>query len=85
MFVIEDELHAEQIGEYQTQPEAMAELRRLSHVAWDAAPNLAPCQSWRTCGRHYELIECDLGAGAGHELDRRLMLKVSSAGVVWVD
>jgi hypothetical protein len=51
MFVIEDEAHADQFGEYISFEDAIAELRRLSATPWDEAPNVAPCTSWRTCGR----------------------------------
>ena len=42
MFLIEDELHAEQIGEFASRNEAIVELRRLARIAWDREPNQAP-------------------------------------------
>ncbi len=59
MFVIEDEAHAEWFGEFPTLEAATAELRRLKELPWDEAPNVAPCTSWRTCGRTYEVVEYD--------------------------
>ena len=59
MFVIEDEAHAYQFGEYICFEDAIAKLRRLSTTPWDEAPNVAPCTSWRTCGRRYQILEYD--------------------------
>jgi len=43
MFIIEDELHAEQQGEFPNKELAIAELKRRAHIAWDQRPNIAPC------------------------------------------
>jgi hypothetical protein len=58
-FVIEDELHAEQHGEFSELEDAVLELRRRAEIPWDHEPNKAPCQNWPTCGRTYEIIEFD--------------------------
>jgi hypothetical protein len=79
MWLIEDELHAEYQAEYPSRQEAVAELRRRADLAWDKEPNLAPCTSWRTCGRRYELIERD----GSDEKSRELALEVSGEGVKW--
>ena len=85
MFVLEDEAHAEQQGQFETFEDALAELRRRANVPWDREPNVAPCTSWRTCGRRYEIIEYDAGATPWRELRRVLVLEVSAAGTNWVD
>src|SRR6185436_11639562 len=59
MWMIEDEAHAEPQGEFESLDSALAELRRRAGMPWDAAPNVAPCTSWRTCGRRYEVVEFD--------------------------
>jgi hypothetical protein len=59
MFVIEDEIHAEQLGKFSSFEAAVSELRRFAAIAWDHHPNLAPCTSWQTCGREYGIIEYD--------------------------
>jgi hypothetical protein len=60
MFLIEDELHSErQDGDFPTFDAAIAELQRRATIPWNEPPNVAPCQSWRTCGRNYEVIEYD--------------------------
>ncbi len=83
MFVIEDEIHAEQGGEYASFDEALAELRRRAGISWDQPPNQAPCMNWRTCGRGYALIQYDDSRVPWEELLRVHVLEVSSSGVRW--
>jgi hypothetical protein len=83
MFVIEDEIHAEQDDEYASFDEALAELRRRARVPWDQPPNQAPCTSWPTCEREYVIIEYDDSRQPWIELQRRFVLNVSSSGVKW--
>jgi len=82
-FVIEDQTHAEPVGEFKTIAEARAELDRLSRIPWDESPNVAPCQSWRTCGRDYEIIEYETSALPWTETKRFAGLKVSAEGPIW--
>jgi hypothetical protein len=82
-FVIEDELHAEHHGEFTTFNDAVRELRRRAQIPWDREPNQAPCQSWRTCGRSYEIIEYDDIQTPWRELRRKSALEISAEGVVW--
>ena len=78
MWIIEDELHAEHSGEFATQAEAIAELIRRTEIPWDKQPNQAPCMSWQTCGRHYELVEYDIsGTGNWKERSRVPALNIS--------
>lgn len=84
MFVIEDELHAEQVGRFDSRDAAMAELERISGVPWDEEPNLAPCTGWKTCGRDYQVIEYDASHTPWRELRRTLVLKISADGVRWL-
>jgi len=84
MFVIEDQLHAEPQGHFASFQEAMAELKRRSRIHWDEAPNCAPCASWSTCGRDYEIIEYDDSQLPWRELSRVAVLKISSAGIKWL-
>jgi hypothetical protein len=84
MFVIEDEAHADQIGEYATFEEAIAELRRRAALPWDEAPNVAPCRSWRTCGRRYQIIECNPSTVPWTELRCLPALDISARGAKWL-
>jgi hypothetical protein len=84
MYLIEDQLHAESIGEFGSLAEVANELQRLAALPWDQPPNLAPCADWATCGRDYEVIEYDATQQPWRELSRVSALSVSAAGVVWM-
>lgn len=85
MFIIEDEIHAEhQKGEYTTYREALAELHKRAKLPWDKPPNVAPCKSWRTCGRRYVVIEYDTSQQPWIQLQRKAVLNISADNVTWV-
>lgn len=85
MFVIEDEQHAEpQAGEFRSIADAVSELKRRAMLPWDQPPNVAPCTSWRTCRRTYEVIEYDTSARPWKELRRIPYQEISSTGVQWI-
>jgi hypothetical protein len=81
VFLIEDELHAEPHGEFPTFRQAIDELRRRGAIPWNEEPNRAPCTSWETCSRRYEIIEYN----GAREIRRVTVLEVSAAGVKWSD
>jgi hypothetical protein len=83
LFVIEDEAHAEQCSEHTTLAEAVDRLKQLSVLPWDAEPNLAPCTSWKTCGRRYEIIEYDTTSLPWKERRRIPALEINAKGVHW--
>ena len=86
MFAIEDEQHAEpQEGRFLSLADALAELKRRAALPWDQLPNVAPCTSWRTCGRTYEIVEYDTSARPWKELRRIPCLRISSDGVQWLN
>ena len=82
-FVIEDESHAEQIGEFLSLEAAWAELQRRALIPWNQRPNIAPCMSWQTCGRTYEIIEYETSVTPWHEVRRIAALDVNAGGVAW--
>lgn len=82
-YCIEDELHAEVHSEHATLQEAVAELEKLARIPWDADPNIAPCQSWRTCGRRYEIIKYETSTEPWRFVCRLPALEVSASGAVW--
>jgi hypothetical protein len=84
MFVVEDEWHAEVQGEFLTYEDAITELRRRAAQPWDEAPNRAPCLSWKTCGRRYEVIQYDTSSDPWREIERHAVLEVGSSGVNWL-
>ncbi len=84
MFVIEDDLHAEQQdGQFASFEDAIEELERRARIPWDEEPNQAPCSNWRNCGRKYVVIECDTSRLPWNELSRTEVLDVSADGVTW--
>ena len=85
LFVVEDELHAEQQGEYATLAEAQAELERRATSLWDREPNRCPCTSWRTCARRYQITEQDDSSRPWRQLSRTPYLEVSAEGAKWLD
>jgi hypothetical protein len=84
MFVIEDEWHAEWMGEFGSREEADAELRRLAGLPWDEAPNVCPCTSWRTCGRRYHVIKYETSSEPWRSLSDEAVLEVSAKGTAWL-
>jgi hypothetical protein len=84
MFVIEDEAHRDWIGEYASFEDAIAELQRRAGMPWDKAPNVAPCSSWRTCGRRYQILEYDASTTPWTQLRCSPALNISARGTKWV-
>jgi hypothetical protein len=83
MFNIEDELHDERMeGEFATFDGAVTELKRLAQLPWDQPPNLAPCTSWKTCGRKYVVVECE-ALPQRKEISRTCMLELDRDGPRW--
>ena len=82
-FVIEDQIHAEPFGEFNTIAEAWAELDRIARIPWDESPNVAPCKSWQSCGRDYEIIEYETGAFPWVETARYAGLEGNAKGISW--
>jgi hypothetical protein len=84
MYILEDQIHAElQNGKFSTFAEALTELRRRALIPWNITPNVAPCTSWKTCGRIYEIIEYDDTQMPWKELSRVSALEISADGVKW--
>jgi hypothetical protein len=83
IFTIEDELHAEIHGEYETFDLALNEIRKRSIIPWNQAPNVAPCVSWRTCGRHYEIREWNNTTNPWTLIESTPIVKIDAAGIRW--
>jgi hypothetical protein len=82
-FEIYDEVHAESQSHHDTFESAITELKRMAQIPWDQEPNQAPCTSWKTCGRRYEIIEYDITTTPERPLRRVPALEISAQGVVW--
>jgi len=83
MITIEDEIHAESQGSFLTIKDAILELEKRSKIPWNETPNQAPCTSWETCGRYYEIIEYDDTSTPWKELRRIPALEISSNDITW--
>jgi len=83
-YVIEDEIHAEMLGDFVSFELAITELKRLKSVPWDASPNRAPCTNWITCGRRYEIVDYDSTQAPWVELARTPILEVSASEIKWL-
>ncbi len=83
MFIIDDADHCEYIERFATREEALARLLQLSRMPWDAKPNRAPCMSWKTCGRRYELIEVDDSVPYSL-VEQTPIFEISAEGVRWL-
>ncbi len=81
--IVEDEQHAELQGEFSSIEAAIAELNRRVHIPWNEEPNVAPCMSWQTCRRRYEIVEYDDAQTPWKEIGRTPVLEVSAAGINW--
>ncbi|WP_242338447.1 hypothetical protein [Anaeromyxobacter sp. SG66] len=85
MFRIEDDLHAEpQPAEYDSLADALAELRRFALTPYGKPPNLAPCTSWVTCGRCWEVVEYDTSTTPWTTISRESYLEIDAAGARWL-
>ncbi len=83
-FAIEDQWHAETIGRFESFQAALDELTRLAAIPWDQQPNKAPCVSWQTCGRKYEILEWDTSDAPWALLSKADVLDVSAEGAKWL-
>jgi hypothetical protein len=85
VIALEDNIHCETQGTYQTFEEAIAELKRRALIPWDTPPNQAPCTGWRKCGREYEVIEYETSQVPWRRLRQAVVLHVSPSGNQWED
>ncbi len=83
IFVLEDDLHAEWAGEYETFELALAEIRRRAQIPWNEKPNRAPCMSSFTCGRCYCIEEYDNSTHPWTRIKSTPVLEIDSKGVRW--
>jgi hypothetical protein len=85
IYVIQDSIHCEQHGKFLAFEDAVVELRRRASLPWDQEPNQAPCSSWKTCVREYEILEYDDSSDPWTLVRRTRALEISAAGVKWAE
>lgn len=84
-YVIEDELHAEICGEYDSFIKAVSELKRRASIPWNEHPNIAPCVNWAKCGRRYEIIQYETEQKSWTKIQSQQVLDISAQGVSWAE
>jgi hypothetical protein len=85
VFVIEDELHADELGQFASFEQAVAEIRRIALVPWGTPPNIVPCAGGMTsCERHYEIREFDSRAKPWKMTQRIDAARIEANGERWV-
>lgn len=84
MFIIEDEIHAEQQeGKFETFEQALTILKSRAEIPYDQKPNRCPYTNWKNCERQYQIIEYNDNNIPWNELDRQDILTVSAKGIMW--
>lgn len=82
IFVLEDDFHAELIGQFSSREDAWSEvLRRADDPS--SIENRAPCTSWETCKREYVIVEYDDSNRSWIELSRQKVLTIEHERAVW--
>lgn len=81
-FVIEEEGHAEVIGEFESFSEAILELKKISKTPWNTEPNISPCTN-PNCSRDYMLIEYEVSNKQWKIIKNDFALSVEPLSVKW--
>ncbi|MCA9124745.1 MAG: hypothetical protein H6822_01855 [Planctomycetaceae bacterium] len=82
-FDVFDERHCESCCTLESFAEALAEIERRCSIPWDEPPNRAPCKSWMSCGRKYEIREYASPSSA--ELLRvTKVCDIDATGIQWL-
>jgi hypothetical protein len=80
---IVDQIHIDYLpGQFTSLGAVVEEFHRLATVPWDQDPNLAPCTSWRTCGRIWTAGEYKVPGRGARWLDD-IWEEVKANGVTW--
>lgn len=82
-FRIEDEIHADGFREFESFQGALNEVQRLAALPWDSEPVVAPCSSWRTCGRDFEIVEFHKTSPYPTEIARTPIAELRASGLKW--
>ncbi len=84
LFIIEDEMHADQQGEFKSFDEALNELEKRAKIPFDVEPNRCPCYNFKDCERRYTIILYNTITTPWKELFRKEILNISSNKVEWI-
>ena len=84
IYIIEDQMHAEWLGKYDSLSLAIKELRHLSSLPFGTAPNRCPCSNSTNCCREYQVIEYNAESEPWLELRRFGTLEINRGGASWL-
>jgi hypothetical protein len=84
MFMIEDDFHAELVGEkLETFEAALLAVRQIAALPFGEKPNAPPCTHWENCQRDYHILEYDDSQTAWQLIRRVEICSVSATGIEW--
>jgi hypothetical protein len=84
MYIIEDDFHAEIIGEkFDTFDSVLFELQRISEIPFGEAPNKPSCGGWRDCIRDYHIVEYDDSQLPWKLISNTKVLQISASEIKW--
>lgn len=85
IFEIEDDVHAEGFGQFDTYEQAFERLKEIAEQPWDKEPYKPPCSGWEDCDREYHIVEWDNTEPEWKEISRKFLLYVSANSKQWKD
>jgi len=81
-FIINDNIHCEIWDGFETFTQALEEIQRRCSIPWDQTPNVAPCRSWKTCGRQYSIHEY-LASDPSELVNSTYICEIRASGTTW--
>jgi len=81
VYIIEDQIHAEIIGEFESLESAQQEIQRIVKVPFGIGSNRCPCTNWNNCKRSYELIKYNKTRNPWNEISRKEIFSISRNGI----
>lgn len=84
VYTINDQLHDESLGKYETLEQAQDELQKLAKIPWGTKPNIPPCTKGLACARDYEIIVYGVYSKTSPNSEFRYAgVHINSKGVHW--
>ncbi len=85
VFQLEDEFHAEPVGEdFETMEAALAALRKVLSVPFSEPPHCPPCTGWEKCQRDWVVNKFRVVSPEKWELVEQIYVAQSTpSGVEW--
>jgi hypothetical protein len=84
IFIVEDDMHAEQQGIFETYIDALNEVKTFAKIPWGEEPNNPPCSAGKKCHRLYQIIEYNISTSPWTEVNRQEVLDISAEKKEWL-